>query len=91
MQITLPDDPALAARAAEAGFTRVEDYVRDLIDRHAADGPDTATAAGDEPEPRRMSREEWKRRFDRFMDNLEPIEPGVRVDDSRESIYPVRD
>ena len=80
MQITLPVDEQVVAQANAAGFDSVEAYVLRLIERDAA----LRTGKTRQTE----SAEEWIRGFRAFLQSLPPSNPNV--DDSRESIYPVR-
>ena len=75
---------ALAARAQSAGLT-VERW---LAEEFAADD---APRGADEAEPghlRGRSLEEWNREFDAFLATVRSWNPDM--DDSRESMYPVR-
>ena len=77
--ITIPDDPRLETIALSEGFANSAEYVRHLVEtvveqREPSAGPD-ATA--------------WKERFHGFLDAMPERDAGA-VDDSRESIYPVR-
>jgi len=81
-EFTLPDHPKLMSKAVSAGFETVEAYVRHLIEADA--GPlDTQPLLRND-----LSQREWKRKFQELLTLVEPGNP--QVDDSRESIYPVR-
>jgi hypothetical protein len=82
MQIELPDN--FASLATAAGFASVEDYVRFLVGQDAtkADGAELTSDFVNEPY------EAWKKRFGELIAMAQPCNPNV--DDSRESIYPVR-
>lgn len=81
-QITLPDHPKLALKAVSAGFDSVEEYVRHLIEEDA--GPLETPSSQEES----LTYAEWKQRFEELLLVVQPGNPDV--DDSRESIYPVR-
>ena len=81
MQIQLPDDLNLPARAAAGGFSTVEDYLRDLIERETSALEAESTDVGS----RRLSREQWNNEFQELLAMAKPRNP--HVDDSRESIY----
>lgn len=78
MQITLPDDPRIAAKAAAAGFANIDEYVRHLVEQ---DEPPT----DQKPQPHELPYEEWKERFDNFLAMQKPR--NATLDDSREAIY----
>lgn len=82
MQIELPDH--FATLASAAGFANVEEYVRFLVKKDEKHTPSDDEAADYVPLPY----DEWKRRFDELVASAKPCNPNV--DDSRESIYPVR-
>ena len=82
MQINLPDHLSIASKAHAAGFSTVDDYVLFLVQEDA--GPlQEMKVNGD-----LLSDDDWQRRFDRLLASVERGNPDV--DDSRESIYPVR-
>ena len=88
MHIRLPNDPKLEACAFAAGFSSVEEYVRHLIEQASHQDQCDASKEDNEREHHPLSREQWNREFQAF---LEFVEPGIPdFDDSRESIYPVR-
>lgn len=82
MQIELPDN--FASLATAAGFASVEDYVRFLVKKNESRIPSDDDASDYVP----LSHEEWNRRFDEMLASARPCNPNV--DDSRDSIYPVR-
>lgn len=82
MQINLPDHLSIASKAQAAGFTTVEDYLLFLV-QAGADSPDEIKLNADF-----SSAGDWQKRFDRLLASVESGNPNV--DDSRESIYPVR-
>lgn len=84
MQIIIPDDPKFESSAAAAGFATVEDYILAILEQHAQE-----QAEGESTNGQTLSHEQWKREFRAFQASLRPSNPNV--DDSRESIYPVRD
>lgn len=89
MQIQLPNDPKLETRASAAGFSSVEDYVRELVERDAQ--IDASRNGGSATEPNRpdgVSYEEWKQRVRDLAGGGPAISPDF--DDSRESLYPDR-
>ena len=75
---------ALAARAESAGLTVERWLAAEFTDEDAAN----AAAAPDPGHLRGRSLEEWNREFDAFLASMKPRNPNL--DDSRESIYPVR-
>jgi hypothetical protein len=81
MQITLPDDERLQRLAIGAGFSTVQEYVVELLDRESRQTPGEAALAD-------QSHEDWIKEFLRFVDSLPSHNP--EFEDSRESIYPVR-
>jgi len=81
MQIQMPDELKLPARAAAAGFSTVEGYLRDLIERDASESVTESADTG----PHRQSLEQWNREFQELLSLAQPRNPSV--DDSRESIY----
>lgn len=85
MQITLPDDPLFQATAAAGGYASVEEYVLAVLQRETRRDIPREVSDNDQP----LSHDRWKQEFDAFRRNLRPCNPNV--DDSRESIYPVRD
>ena len=84
MQINLPDNLKITSKAAAAGFSDVESYVRHLIE---TDGYSTSEEHNSQPDAE-IDYEVWENRFNTFLACLEPGNPNF--DDSRESIYPVR-
>ncbi len=81
MQITLPDDRKLKERAAAAGCASLQEYLLQLVERfvqrqESADVRD------------QVSHDEWVKRFRELVPMAEPLNSDL--DDSRESIYPVR-
>ena len=91
MQITLPDELNLPARAAAAGFSRPVDYVRHLVARDAPAvapgdaGRSDAGGAGSGRDPRTLSYSEWRREYDALRAMVKPR--GGNGDYSREAIY----
>jgi hypothetical protein len=81
MQITLPDDARIQQRASAAGFATVEEYLLQLVERDADSKSDSAS-------PFLKRREEWIREFRAFIATMKPRH--AHLDDSRESMYPVR-
>jgi len=79
MQITLPDDPRFQATAAAAGFASVEEYVVAFLKEEVAT----------EPKHQKLSHDQWKRKLMSLRERFRSCSPDF--DDSRESIYPVRD
>ncbi len=77
MQIQLPDDLELPTRASAAGFSRVEDYIRDLVERDAEH-------AEIEQVPSKSIQERLEN-FREFVASQPSTNPYF--DDSRESIY----
>jgi hypothetical protein len=82
MQVTLPDDPKISSNAAAGGYRTVDEFVRHVLEEKL--GPLSQPGI----EAKRSSGTEWKRRLDDLLASVEPGNPNV--DDSRESIYPVR-
>ena len=100
MPITIPDDPAITARARAEGFPDPASYVRYVVERtltnceqndHTGDqSPPVASAAAVESayEEDLTPQERWER-LRTFLHAQEPLNIHD-VDDSREAIYPVR-
>jgi hypothetical protein len=84
MQITIPDDPNLQQRAHAAGFESIDAYVWELVCRDSVSEIDSPVPDDHDQEVAA----EWISGFRAIFEKLPPS--NVNVDDSRESIYPVR-
>jgi hypothetical protein len=82
MQITLPDNPKLVHRAQAAGFTSVEDYVVQLVEKDVAQADVRSTT-------KKKSPEERVRDFRAFIQSIPPG-GNPTFDDRREAMYPDR-
>lgn len=82
MQVTLPDDPRIASNAAAGGYRTVDEFVRHVLEEKLGPlGHPGLEVKGPSPS-------EWRRVLNDLLAVVEPGNPNV--DDSRESIYPVR-
>lgn len=79
LQLTLPQDQQaeLERRAAAEGVEPAE-YVLKVVQERLKEP--------EEPAPRKMSHEQWKRRFRKWVESR--VSRNPHFDDSRESIYP---
>ena len=83
MQLAVSDEVVsrLERQAADRGFDTVEEYLGALV----------GISEPEEEDPGRLSNEERVRRFREYVAALRaPAGAPRTVDDSRESIYPVR-
>ena len=79
LNLTLPpDQQAELERRAKAAGVEPAKFVLTIVQERLGEP--------DEPPRRRMSHEEWKRRFHEWIASQESHNPNF--DDSRESIYP---
>lgn len=92
MQIELPNDPKLEARAAAGGFSSVEEYVRSLIEQIVQHANEDEAAAEIEPiaamRPDALSYTDWQNRLRAFVSRCPSTNP--HFDDSRETMDPDR-
>jgi hypothetical protein len=79
MQITLPDDPRFQETAAAAGFASVEEYVKAVLNAEIMNEP-TKTET--------LSDEQWEQSLRSLQAVCKSANP--HFDDSRASLYPVR-
>lgn len=77
LHISEETEAAIQARAESAGFRSAEEYILELVN---GDLPIDSTIS--------ESRQEWLRRFNAFVARQQRW--NSNIDDSRESIYPVR-
>ena len=89
MQITVPDNLNLPARARAAGFASAGAFVAHLV-RHAPPAGGDGAGASSEPErdPRTLTYEEWRKEFDELLALAKARGgSGGFVDCSRDAIY----
>ena len=93
MPITIPDDPRLEARAKAEGFADAAAYLRHLVEREIEAEPNGRRVLSDRTSDRQSPFADPHAWIEAFKADLESLPAGGGdwfVDDSRESIYPVR-
>lgn len=86
MTVTLELKPEVEERVAAEARSRglsVEDYIRDVLEEHAANGENLPSGLA--------STEEWEAALDEFIQGTSLQNVAWTVDDSRESIYRERE